>query len=61
MTTLALRSFPETAPATVASFDESAFLELMRQGLTAAPIAPSGPGAASLMVAHKVSTTFVPI
>ncbi len=51
MTTLAMRSFPETAPATVASFDETAFLELMRQGLTAAPITPAGPGAASLMVA----------
>lgn len=54
MTTAALRSYPEVAPASVVSFDESAFLDMMRQGLLAAPLPPTDPVSASLIVAPDV-------
>lgn len=52
MTSAALRSFSEVPSATVPSFDETAFLEFMRQGLAAAPVEPTGqPPTSSLVVA----------
>ena len=51
MTSAVFNSYSQTVPATVASFDETAFLEMMRKGLLAAPVPPTGSGVASLIVA----------